>query len=517
MVAEVKSKQVDNVSSLSETKSLTSQAYSIKTTTTITATIKTTAKGFTNDDLTALSKSLNQRHINFKPRGSHFDRETMDQEQSTFRGFFTLFWIAMGFYIIQTVVHNLESAGTLFDLSFAKLFSSDAIVLILSDACMVGATFFDVLLQKVVARGWIKWRYTGMILQHVFQISFLFISVCWTFYRGWPWVQSGFFVLHTISMLMKIHSYAFYNGDLSSLALRVSNLKEEYNQIIGRNKKSDSEPTSIGNDDSKKSAEVTRNVADLRQEIQDIENCLISTSGKISYPDNLSFTKFADYLFIPTLVYEFEYPRTTKIRPWYVFEKALATLGTFFLLYVNTETYIIPVIPRATESFAKAFFQMSLPFMVNYLLIFYIIFECICNLFAELSCFADRNFYDDWWNSATFDEYARKWNKPVHHFLLRHVYQSSIQSYKLSKRDASFMTFFLSSLVHELVMIVVARKIRMYLFFLQMLQLPLIWIGQMPAIKQRKWLGNAFFWFGMFSGPPLLGILYCCEINVPLY
>jgi sterol O-acyltransferase len=35
--------------------------------------------------------------------------------------------------------------------------------------------------------------------------------------------------------------------------------------------------------------------------------------------------------------------------------------------------------------------------------------------------FADRNFYDDWWNSSSFDQFARKWNKPVHEFLLRHV------------------------------------------------------------------------------------------------
>lgn len=28
--------------------------------------------------------------------------------------------------------------------------------------------------------------------------------------------------------------------------------------------------------------------------------------------------------------------------------------------------------------------------------------------------FADREFYQDWWNSTSWDEFARKWNKPVH-------------------------------------------------------------------------------------------------------
>ena len=28
--------------------------------------------------------------------------------------------------------------------------------------------------------------------------------------------------------------------------------------------------------------------------------------------------------------------------------------------------------------------------------------------------FADREFYQDWWNSTSWDQFSRKWNKPVH-------------------------------------------------------------------------------------------------------
>jgi hypothetical protein len=34
--------------------------------------------------------------------------------------------------------------------------------------------------------------------------------------------------------------------------------------------------------------------------------------------------------------------------------------------------------------------------------------ECVCNGFAELSRFADRQFYEDWWNSTNWDQFARK-------------------------------------------------------------------------------------------------------------
>ena len=64
------------------------------------------------------------------------------------------------------------------------------------------------------------------------------------------------------------------------------------------------------------------------------------------------------------------------------------------------------------------------------------------------------------WNSTSWDEFSRKWNKPVHQFLLRHVYTSTMRSYKLSKTSAMFITFLLSAAVHELVMAVVSQKIR---------------------------------------------------------
>jgi sterol O-acyltransferase len=133
--------------------------------------------------LNRLPRKIAKRVTTFQPRKSQLDRESLDAHQDLFRGFFTLFWMAMGFYIIQTGVKNFQSAGILVDLTFFRLFSQDAIGLILSDICMVVSMFFAVLLQKVIAHGWIRWRYTGMILQHMFQVIFLFVPIYWTFLR----------------------------------------------------------------------------------------------------------------------------------------------------------------------------------------------------------------------------------------------------------------------------------------------------------------------------------------------
>lgn len=78
--------------------------------------------------------------------------------------------------------------------------------------------------------------------------------------------------------------------------------------------------------------------------------------------------------------------------------------------------------------------------------------------------------------------------------------------------NATFVTFLFSSCLHEMVLIICTRKVRMYLFVLQMLQLPLIMLGRKPFIRERYWLGNTVYWLSMMFGPPLLGILYCREV-----
>ena len=37
--------------------------------------------------------------------------------------------------------------------------------------------------------------------------------------------------------------------------------------------------------------------------------------------------------------------------------------------------------------------------------------------------FGDREFYLDWWNARSIDEYWRLWNCPVHNWFKRHVYR----------------------------------------------------------------------------------------------
>jgi sterol O-acyltransferase len=246
-----------------------------------------------------------------------------------------------------------------------------------------------------------------------------------------------------------------------------------------------------------------------------------STTASKAYPHNLTLTNFLDWTCLPTLVYELEYPRQATINWWYVAEKLAATLGVIWVMIIISQAYIYPVVISTMQQkeagmtlearwkqFPWVVSDMLFPLLLEQLLAWYVIWECVLNVLAELTRFADRSFYGDWWNSVSWDQYARDWNRPVHFFLLRHVYHSSISAFRLSKMSATFVTFLLSAVVHELLMFCLFKKVRGYLFAMQLAQIPLAAASRTRLFKGRDMLGNVVFWFGLFIGPSLITGLY---------
>jgi sterol O-acyltransferase len=254
---------------------------------------------------------------------------------------------------------------------------------------------------------------------------------------------------------------------------------------------------------------------------QEMNGSGVTKASNLQYPHNLTIKSWADFTLLPTLVYELEYPRQEKINWYYVAEKSAATLGVIWVMIIVSQAYIYPRVAEvvamksAGMSFATRWQEfpwvvsdLLFPLLLEQLLAWYVIWECTLNVLAELTGFADRNFYGTWWNSVSFDQYARDWNRPVHDFLLRHVYNSSISSFKLSKGTATFVTFLLSACIHELLMFVLFKKVRGYLFTMQLMQLPMVAMSRSRLLKGRKVLGNVIFWFGLFVGPSIITSLY---------
>jgi sterol O-acyltransferase len=239
------------------------------------------------------------------------------------------------------------------------------------------------------------------------------------------------------------------------------------------------------------------------------------------YPNNLTLYNFVEWTCLPTLVYDLEYPRQERVNWWYVAEKSAATLGVIWVMIIISQAYIYPVVVETVrlkdagmslderwKEFPWVVSDMLFPMLLEQLLSWYVIWECLLNVLAEITRFADRGFYGAWWNSVSFDQYARDWNRPVHNFLLRHVYHSSISFFHLTKMQATFFTFLLSAIVHEVLMFCLFKKVRGYLFTFQLTQLPLAAFMKTKMMRSQHTLGNIIFWFGLFIGPSVITSLY---------
>lgn len=100
--------------------------------------------------------------------------------------------------------------------------------------------------------------------------------------------------MHTIVMMMKMHSYTALNGDLSVKLKRLRQLKQKLPQLISANKEKE------------KDAEIEH----VEAEMAFLEGELVL--GSTHFPNNVTVMNFLDYLLVPSLVYWMEYPRTEK-------------------------------------------------------------------------------------------------------------------------------------------------------------------------------------------------------------
>ncbi|KAK5796469.1 hypothetical protein VI817_005754 [Penicillium citrinum] len=448
--------------------------------------------------------------IDYVPRVSHFDP---DSDYHNFRGFFVLFWISLFIMVMTTVLRNVKDTGYPLRVRVWSLLSTNVVELGLSDLAMVVTSSLVLPLQKLYRKGpkWLHWSRGGMMVQCMAETLWLALWINWPFTRLWTWTAQVFFTLHTLTILMKLHSYAFYNGHLSQTESRLNDLDETGSLPP-------SSPTAVRYPEPNRRRPSMKTLHDdehpeepLARLREDLATELTSPLGNISYPQNLTAGNYVDFLFCPTLCYELEYPRRAERRWAEIGWKALAVFGCIFLLTLTSEEFILPVLTEAhvqLEAFesttdkalilAETISMLLFPFMITFLLVFLVIFEYVLGAFAELTRFADRHFYSDWWNSCDWLEFSREWNVPVHHFLFRHVYFPS--RVRFSQPVAMIITFLVSSVFHELVMGCITKKLRGYGFGAMMLQLPIVAVQKSRFFKGRTTLNNVFFWFSMISG-----------------
>jgi len=234
----------------------------------------------------------------------------------------------------------------------------------------------------------------------------------------------------------------------------------------------------------------------------------------VEFPNNVTFGDYAYFLAAPSLVYETDFMRTDSIRWLYAIKEFAQCLGCFVIIHVFTVQFMFPVLKEepSANSLLILVLRLATPSIVMWVLGFYAIFHCLLNGISEILCFADRQFYLDWWNSPTLEIFWRKWNLPVHKWLSFHVYRASKQ---WGTRNAILLTFLMSAVVHEIISGVAFKAIRPWFFIGMCIQVPGIIAGNyvynlLGPAHQKRW-GNILVWSSLFFGQPLIEILYFSE------
>lgn len=463
--------------------------------------------------------------IEFASRVSHFDPNS---DYRDFHGFFNLFWIGLAIMGITSMLRNMKDTGFPMRWQIWSLFAVKLWHLGIADFLMVASTAVSLPLHRIVRKAApdsaLTWSRGGMALQSLYQVAWLVLWISIPFVFEWTWTSQVCLLLHTMVLLMKMHSYAFYNGHLSETEKRLHGLDNP--STADRRPaylypSADHPEGSVADPKSKKKRmsraenEDTQSADEVDILREDLARELTSPMGNVTYPRNLTWANYVDYILCPTLCYEIEYPRTPAIDWTSLISKIIATFGCIFLLTITSEEFILPVLLEASSRLAmpvsaseaclilaESISWLLFPFMLTFLLVFLVIFEYVLGAFAEITCFADRHFYSDWWNSTDWMEFSREWNIPVYSFLRRHVYSASRPRY--GKHVATVITFLISAVGHEIVMACITKKLRGYGFICQMLQLPIVMLQRTRWVRGRQTLNNVCFWCSMIMGLSLV-------------
>jgi diacylglycerol O-acyltransferase-1 len=237
------------------------------------------------------------------------------------------------------------------------------------------------------------------------------------------------------------------------------------------------------------------------------------------YPNNITIRDLTYFWWAPTLVYQPVYPRTSHIRWMFVLKRFLEVIGLSVFIWLATAQYAVPVLRNSLDKIAgldvtsilERIMKLSTISLIIWLAGFFALFQSFLNALAELLCFGDRNFYEDWWNSTNLKDYWSSWNKPVYHFMRRHVF-SPLVGRGWSNQAAGAMVFIFSGLLHELAVGVPTHNILGVAFVGMVIQVPLISItaplAQIEGIT-GKVIGNCIFWVSfVLIGQPLAALLY---------
>lgn len=380
----------------------------------------------------------------------------------------------------RLVIENLLKYGIMRPKIWVHFLSKNGWLLLATTPILAAAPAFVFLLEwlaaKRVRKDKFRPRDQGIMItfEAIAAISALFLPCVLILRADAPPLHGFLLIFPTVILWMKLVSYAHCNADLREEAISSK-------RVTG-------------------------------SEVLAVQDAVMQR-----YPDNVNMKDFLYFLAAPTLCYQTGFPRSERLRPRWLLRRFAELIFMAGLQLFLVEQYVLPTVHNSIDTLghmnfvgiAERVLKLSIPCLYVWLCSFYSLFHLWLNIVAELLQFGDREFYKDWWNASTLDDYWRLWNTPVHKWLLRHIYYPCLRV-GLSKNGAILMAFFFSAIFHELIIGVPLKVFRLWAFFGILLQVPLIAISKaLVRFLQTEQLGNIFFWltFCIF-GQPICVLLY---------
>jgi len=389
---------------------------------------------------------------------THVARESPITEMLRISHFQTIYNIFVSVFLIalvNTLIHNYYDNGTVLDLQIFIWCFSGLPTAFLFWICLIAFSFIVVVLQKSIVLKILEPKIAHIIYVCAQLLIFFGVPKVVSYFAWGP--ASGAFIMgETVRLCMKMHSYIMVN-----YMLRIA------------------------------------------------KECNDADPAVKEYPGNVTFWDFLRFLCFPTLVYQTSYPRTQHIRKGFVLARFAEVCLCIIYIYAIMIRYIHPHSAELVgdyKSLTLGIFKVMLPGIGISLLGFFMVLHSWLNAWAEITQFADRHFYSDWWNVTSWAVYYRKWNFVVHNFIHRHVFTELVLLH-YSKQTAMWMTFFISAIIHEYVIAVSLGFYKPILLLMFLIPGVLfIYLTKMFGRGSRAW--NIFMWSMLIVGHGCLFGLY---------
>lgn len=175
------------------------------------------------------------------------------------------------------------------------------------------------------------------------------------------------------------------------------------------------------------------------------------------------FNAFCYFLFAPTLIYRNSYVRTKMIRWNFVLNYCcqmifILVVWVYIILSCTVKHHMHRIGSHVYywRDLYGHLFTLWIVGVFNYYCFFYTLFHLWHNITGELLRFADRHYYEAFWNARSLKQFYRQWNLIVQDWVYHYAYKP-INQWTNNRWITTIMVTFVSAVAHEYIIAISLR------------------------------------------------------------